>query len=251
MDLKLNEIVLGGANVTARGAERGVQCSAVSACGCYRATVSAEGRIAVFDTRESGAASLLWTAELKRESVVDLQFGHNGFSLFALTASGKCFHVLLERRYDSWSNVTRNSKVEHCLQGGDGKPLNAVLFCQASSPTHAIAAFAGDSNSVYLRDFGNDTLNVFQANVGAFVYRMKFLNATTLAVAGQHCVEVWKLCHVLWRTYDQVNGRSELLGRGTYKPERSLVVLYPPLPGKKVSGFDLDGETQTLTIVWS
>jgi hypothetical protein len=251
MDFQLNEIVLSDVALEPRGAEGGVQCTAFSACGCYKAIADARGNIAVFDLRERGPASLAWTAELKRELIVDMQFAYNGLQLFALTVTGKCFQIALEKRYDGWSIMQRFTKVEQCLVAGDGKALSATIFSQAPSPTYPVVAFAGDSNNVYLHDFANNTLHVFSANVGAYIYRLKFLNATTLAVAGQHCVEIWKLSHVVWRTKDQVNGRTELLGRGTYRPERPLVVLYPPLPGKSASGFDFDGETQTLTIVWS
>jgi WD40 repeat protein len=221
-----------------------------STCGCLIAATNDDGDVRVWDLTDLEAAqpATLWNARIPGECITDIQFGHNGLSLFALTASGRCFQILLEKRLVDGVRL-HYTTTKQCLLGGDGKPAANDVFCLAVNRSYPMIAVGGAGSEVYLQEFANNTLYVMQANVGAFINGLHFLNCTTLAVVGQHCVEIWKLTHRTWARREQVGDRTELLGRGTYRPEKPLMVLTPALPGTKAISLGLTEDT--LTAVWS
>jgi WD40 repeat protein len=198
--------------------------------GCLLAAGSSSGKIVVWSFHNESPTEL-YQVNCGDGCIIQIDFGIGNQQLFALTADNRCFQIDFESSSTRFG-IANNASTKRILTEDDGIASDWQCLSMAAHPWLPIVVFGGNDRFFWTYDYKLKTLWRSESETANYVRKLQFLpEAKKLAVFGDQTLEFWQLDGVVFRDRGSVGNRTELLGRGTWRPTKMVKASTAPAPG--------------------
>lgn len=205
------------------------QSVAYSRDGSLLAAGSSSGKICVWAFDE--LPKEVYQANCRNACLIQIEFGIGNQQMFALAADNRCFQIDFANTSNASGSI-REASVKQILTEEAGIPADWQCLTMAAHPFLPIVTFAGKGQFFWTYDYKLNTLWRSESTTETYIRRLQFLpEAKKLAVFSDHALEFWQLEGVVFRDRTMVGDRTDLLGRGTYRPTHIVKACLPPAAG--------------------